>query len=403
MRKSEKIILAVLALDVLAMGSFIGWKYYARSHNNISPVVSSQSDASPGAQLQSGLDVSVKPFYDIGAGKKSNAKVPLSQKAQNTNNNAAETNVANTNSGIKPLITEDTNTNAGFAPAGLDNSKPDANNTEPNNSNGAFSFAVIGDTQQFDVNSADDSFKQAVASINKSNPDLVMTVGDLISSCDGTEKCKSKYEDWKKIISPLYSKTKEVVGNHDRTGKSASDTVWQDEFDLPTNGPSGYSESVYSFDNGNTHFVVLNSEKPEEHIINKDQRDWLEQDLSQNTKDNTFVFFHEPAYPVSSKIDESLDVKKSDRDALWSILKNHKVTAVFSGHEHIMSRRKVDGLYQFVVGNTDMSDHDAPKEGLTEYYYQGHHYAIVSVKGKEITVNIYKVDGSLLNSFVIPK
>jgi predicted phosphodiesterase len=353
------------------------------------------------------LDVSANPFYEVGSGKKTPGNLPLPQKAQNDNKKIEDTSVANVNSNIVPVVEANANTNTNLVPASVKNSNTSVKTVAPptadsNISTSAFSFAVIGDTQSFEKGNPKGSLQKAVNNIVSANVGLVMTEGDLVSSCDDNG-CPSKFTDWKTTLSPILAKTKEVRGNHDRSERESSDKIWQDAFDLPTNGPEGFSELVYSFDFQNSHFVVLDSEKPEEHLINKTQRDWLEKDLTENTKENIFVFFHEPAYPVSSKINESLDVKKDDRDALWDILKSHKVTAVFNGHEHIMSSRKVDGLYQFVIGNTDAFDHDSPKPGVAEWAYRGHHYAIVTVKGKEIAVNVYKVDGTLLNSLVIPR
>lgn len=158
---------------------------------------------------------------------------------------------------------------------------------------------------------------------------------------------------------------------------------------------------AYSLDVKNAHLVFLSSDKPEENIINSEQRDWLKKDLQSNSKELTFVFFHEPAYPVSSKIDESLDVNKKDRDALWDLLISEKVTAVFSGHEHIASRKKIKGLYQFVFGNTDSFDHDLPKAGVAEYSYQGKSFGWVEVADKKVTVSTFLVDGKLLNAFEV--
>jgi len=278
----------------------------------------------------------------------------------------------------------------------------EADEKKPEETAGSFSFAVLGDTQRYDPDDSNGGLQRAVKNISEKNVGLVMTVGDLLSSCDGKSGCEKKYGEWKNTLGALSSKTYEVMGNHDRTGGGKADELWQKVFELPQNGPEGYKELAYSFDFENSHFVVLNTEKPDEHIVDKKQRDWLEKDLADNKKDNTFVFFHEPAYPVSSKIDESLDVEKSDRDALWKILKDKKVTAVFNGHEHINSRRKVDGVYQFVIGNTDSFDHDLPKAGVAEYSYQGMHFAVVDIKGKEVTVNVYSVDGNLLESFKLP-
>lgn len=283
---------------------------------------------------------------------------------------------------------------------------PEQNKTDPEtkqNEDNSFSFAIIGDTQKFDPDKTDGGLQQAVKNITSKNVDVVMTEGDLLGSCGGDDKCEKGLTQWKDALGSLYSKTYEMMGNHDRSGGEKADTLWQKFFDLPQNGPEGYKELAYSFDFKNSHFIVLNSEKPSEHAVDKTQRDWLEQDLANNKKDNTFVFFHEPAYPVKHKISSSLDADPTDRDALWKILKDHKVTGVFNGHEHIVSRRAVDGVYQFVFGNTDSSDHELPDAGVAEYSYKGETFGLVDVKGEKTTVSVYSVDGNSLNTFDIPK
>lgn len=266
----------------------------------------------------------------------------------------------------------------------------------------SFSFGILGDSQYFKPGS-NGGLQKAVRNMQKENPDLVLAVGDLVSGCDGGVECVGKYSEWKKATAPFSGRIYAMQGNHDRTGKDKADSAWAASFNFPTNGPAGYAELAYSLDQEDSHFVVLDSEKPKENIINDAQRGWLEQDLAKNKKLNTFVFFHEPAYPVSSKIGESLDVNGGDRNDLWNILVRHKVTAVFSGHEHIFSRKQVNGVYQFVIGNTDSFNHDAPKPGMAEYSYVGQHYAVVTVTGKKKTVKLYTVDGKLLNSFDFQK
>lgn len=287
-----------------------------------------------------------------------------------------------------------------------DEPKPLANPEEE-----SFSFAILGDTQSFKSGNSAGNFQKAVKEIEKLNPDKVFFTGDLVSNCD-EKNCEGKFSSFKSIMGTLSSKFNAVQGNHDRTDKDKSDAIWQKVFDFPTNGPEGFSELTYSLDFKNSHFVFLDSDKPDEHSVNSAQRDWLEKDLAGNKKDNTFVFFHEPAYPVSSKIKESLDVNSKDRDALWKILDSHNITAVFSGHEHLNSRRKIDSsvfsgaknsLYQFIVGNTDAFDHEEPKTGVAEYFHKGNDFMLISVKGKSITAKVYSTDGSVLNSFDFSK
>ncbi len=288
--------------------------------------------------------------------------------------------------------------------------KPTSSGTSGENS---FSFAIIGDTQRFNNNDPNGNFQKAMASIRKLNPDMVFAVGDLLGSCDSYDKCEKGYGNWKNIVGSLMPKTYAAQGNHDRTGGDKTDNIWRSSFDFPTNGPSGYSEQTYSFDFENSHFIVLESDKPTMHDINSEQRAWLETDLAANKKDNTFVFFHEPAFPVSSKVGESLDKHTNERDALWKIFDKYNVTAVINGHEHIVSRRKIDSkvfpeekntIYQFVFGDTDSFDHSLPGPGVAEYANQGQgRFGIVKISGKEITVETYDPSGAVLNSFTFSK
>lgn len=263
-----------------------------------------------------------------------------------------------------------------------------------------FSFAILGDTQRFDPKNSQGGYQQAVENIKKINPDLVFAVGDLVSDCE--KYCEDSLESWKKILGALAPKTYAVMGNHDRTGGDSSDKAWQNAFDFPDNGPAGFGELTYSFDYGNSHFVILDSDKPEEHIVNKDQRNWLEADLANNKKNKIFVFFHEPAYPVSSKIGESLDVDKKERDALWDILSRYEVRAVFNGHEHLQSRKKIGNIYQFVFGNTDSFDHNNPKPGVAEYHHIGQGFGMIEINEDNIIVKTYSIQGELLDSFSLP-
>lgn len=286
--------------------------------------------------------------------------------------------------------------------------------TEANSTENSFTFAILGDTQYFTAGNSGGNFQKAVASISKFNPDLVVQTGDLIRGCEGKSEDAADYANWKKILGTLAEKTYAVQGNHDRVkDESSCDKIWRDAFNFPTNGPAGLSEQVYSLDFKNSHFIFLDSQIPDGHQINDTQRAWLEQDLAKNKKEDTFVVFHEPAFPVASKIDESLDAQPSQRNSLWQIIDKYNVTAVFNGHEHIVSRRKVDSsvfpgaknsIYQFVFGDTDSFNHDLPKPGVAEYASQGQgRSGIVKVNGKEITVEAYDDTGKLLNTFTFSK
>jgi hypothetical protein len=274
-----------------------------------------------------------------------------------------------------------------------------------------FSFAVIGDSRGSIGNSKHPALKAAANQIAKKTSGPVFPLGDEVNSCYGDAKCIKDFKQWKKMMGKLISRTYPIVGNHDRTNGKA-DTTWQNTFSLPQNGPEGFKDLTYSFDYQDAHFVVLDSEKPSMHLIDSSQRDWLDQDLTNNTKKYTFVFYHEPAFAISREVSDSLDFMPSERDALWNILDKHNVTAVFNGHEHLYGRKKIDSgvypaaqntIYQFTVGNTDVKKADKPKAGLSAYSYTGKSFAIVKVDATNITVNLYTIAGNLINSFSFTK
>lgn len=276
-----------------------------------------------------------------------------------------------------------------------------------------FSFAVIGDTQNFNFENENGYFQQAVKSIQKMNPAFIVALGDLQGKCSGGKKCKRDYQYWEDIMGDLAKKTYAVQGNHDRLGNSKSDEAWRSQFDFPKNGPAGLSEITYFFDYGNSRFIVLASDNPEMHLVDASQRAWLDQNLAANKKENIFVFFHEPAYPVYQKTGESLDNHPAERDALWQIFDKYNVTAVFSGHEHIATRRLIDSkifpgtknsIYQFVFGNTDSFNHNLPDPGVAEFSDQGQgRFGIIKVNGREITVETHGPDGKLIDTFTLSK
>jgi predicted phosphodiesterase len=263
----------------------------------------------------------------------------------------------------------------------------------------SYSFAIIGDTKLFEESPSSGNLPKAVDSIAKQNPDMVFAIGDLIFKCSNVPECEKSFSGWKGVMSPLIGKTYEVVGNHDRSEGSFDDSIWQKEFNLPANGPSGFTKQVYSFDFQNSHFAVLDTEKPRGGAVSDEQLAWLDQDLAAHGNQHIFVLFHEPAFPTSQFKKKSLDADPKQRDKLWKILVERHVTAVINGHEHFFTRKKIGNIYQFIVGNTDAPENARPKPGLSDYSYVGNIYAIVTVSGTKMNMSLYTVDGSLVNSF----
>ena len=129
-------------------------------------------------------------------------------------------------------------------------------------------------------------------------------------------------------------------------------------------GPPGSEETTYSFDWADNHFVVLNQYYDGKSDIGTDGDmvpellAWLETDLKQNSKQNVFVFGHEPLIAIPDMDngrlrhqDDSLNKYPKRSFKFSKTLKKYKVKAYICGHTHNTSIAKINDLWQIDVGH----------------------------------------------------
>ncbi len=146
-----------------------------------------------------------------------------------------------------------------------------------------------------------------------------------------------------------------ALGNHD-THSADSPTlsgVYFDIFTLPKNGESGGTpsgtEAYYSFDHGDIHFIVLDSDDspraPTEAMLT-----WLTQDLASADKTWIIAFWHHPPYSKgghdSDNASDSGGRMRDMRENALPILEAGGVDLVMTGHSHSYERSYLlDGHY----------------------------------------------------------
>ena len=206
-----------------------------------------------------------------------------------------------------------------------------------------------------------------------------------------------------------------IIGNHE--AETGADMQWlREEYDngnsLRTplknytnqDGPTGTVRVNYSWDYENAHFIALNeywnggtsegsgtslsgSDTATDGDIVPELYDWLAADLAANTKPFVFVFGHEPAFPYTRHVGDSLDKYETHRDDFWALLECAGVDAYFNGHTHYYSKHQGDknhvgNVWQLDVGNAGWDYGD----GLT--------YFDVVVGDDQATVNVYRETGT---------
>lgn len=145
-----------------------------------------------------------------------------------------------------------------------------------------------------------------------------------------------------------------TFGNHDAVSSSSTSQFgpYFDMFTLPAAGeaggaPSG-TESYYSFDFANVHFVVLDSMESDR-APDGPMLTWLAGDLATTDQDWIIAYWHHPPYSKGShdSDDPLLDFELVEmRQNAVPILEDHGVDLVLSGHSHSYERSfLIDGHY----------------------------------------------------------
>jgi len=175
-----------------------------------------------------------------------------------------------------------------------------------------------------------------------------------------------------------------VLGNHDPESPSTMEYLREFSTTVPNvvnRGPEGCEETTYSFDYGDTHFVVLNvyyngvKDWGLEGDVVPELLAWLEADLEATTKEHIFVFGHEPLMAMPDMDNgrirhqgNSLDEDPESAFAFHQVLMKHGVDAYVCGHTHNTSYAKISGLWQLDPGHA---------RGLEEASYADQMYAAI--------------------------
>ena len=190
-------------------------------------------------------------------------------------------------------------------------------------------FAVVSDTHLGAPGSAYPAFIRAM---EQEKISLIIHTGDAINNPGSTRQWKRFLE----ITGP--GKTLHLApGNHDIQGVDSL-RVYLTFFSSP----------YHSFAEGDTLFILLNTELPgEEGMVTGAQLAWLKAELEKPFR-YKFVFLHEPLFPVI--VDHGLDRHKEARDALHRLFVQRGVKLVVAGHDHIYQRRLRQGITYVIAG-----------------------------------------------------
>jgi acid phosphatase type 7 len=249
-----------------------------------------------------------------------------------------------------------------------------------------YRFLVYGDTR-----TRHDVHRQVIKKILEGErPDFALQTGDLVEN--GADQ--ALWPIYFDIEHELLRHTAffPALGNHERHDKQ-----FYEFFDMTL--------PYYSFNWGNAHFVVMDSDvgnvadtpsaRQESWAA---QQKWLEEDLEKNQSAAfRFVAAHHP--PMTAV--ESRQGSNKEMTALMPLFEKYHVTAGLFGHDHNYQHYLKNGIHYVTSGGggAPLYDVKMPPKDVTVKVISIENFVTVSVNGNVAKVEAKAIDGSVIDSF----
>jgi len=259
-----------------------------------------------------------------------------------------------------------------------------------------FSFAFLTDIHLQPEKHAVTGFLQAIDTVNKLNPDFVITGGDLVMDVlDQTQdRADSLYALYKEVSGEFNMPVYNAVGNHEVYGWHRDEEGIESS---PGFGKKMYEkemgERFYSFDHKGWHFIILDAiyRGDEGHYIGKideEQVEWLKGDLDKTDKLTPIaITVHIPFITSRTQLSQGSMAANSEGGVITNSLevlqlfRQHKLKLVLQGHLHFNEDLFVGNQVHFITGGA--------VSGLWWSNKPGSHpeegFQMIHVKGDELS------------------
>jgi hypothetical protein len=246
-----------------------------------------------------------------------------------------------------------------------------------------FSFVLYGDNRTDQA-----AHESVVRAILRTPSDFLVHSGDMVM--EGNDD-----NDWNVFFTIERALLRDrcvfaAVGNHELLGRGEPPFL---RYFHPA--PRGEKTLQYSVRWSNARFFLVNAMASWDAGPDKA---WLEAELTKSDAepgvDLRFVVMHHSPFSSGPHGDNNAFL----RAGLGDVLRAHKVTMVFAGHDHVYERGEKDGIRYLVSGGGGAPLYPLGKKrsSATIAFESSHHFVEVAVDGARVTTTARRPDGSIL-------
>jgi hypothetical protein len=234
-------------------------------------------------------------------------------------------------------------------------------------------------------------------------PDFLLETGDLIDFANSEDQWRWYFKNAQSLLGN--TALVPVIGNHEQSTAYQA-VAFREHFSVPNacTDPAVTPGTVYSYDYGNAHFVVLNTENKGAGFTA--QYDWADKDMAATDKKFIIVVLHRGMYSGGGTTDTF--------DAFSSLLDKHEVDLVLQGHDHAYVRTKAiengavrtdgEGTVHLESGGSSSKQENGP--GLSPYIALttapgSPTYSVITVTDRNIDVHTVVVQNPITSPTVV--
>jgi predicted MPP superfamily phosphohydrolase len=245
-----------------------------------------------------------------------------------------------------------------------------------------FSIAFLTDMHLQPERDAVRGFNQALDTVNKLNPDFIITGGDLIMDALGQSygRADSLYNLYQEVIRKAKMPVYNTMGNHEIYGiykkRSGADP------DNPEYGEKMFEkrigESYYSFTHKGWKFMIINSIEDTKNdryvgMVDSAQISWIKNELIKTDKSVPIVIStHIPFISAFSQKYKGSTVPNDSGLVVYNskqvidMFNNHNLKLVLQGHLHTVEDIHIDGIHFITGGAISSGWWKGPNRGFEE-------------------------------------